>query len=794
MSRSSSKSTRSWTETEAEARLPPVANRSVWLERLVVAVVLLLIVWGIGSYGMWDPWELGKAEAARQLLEGNVARTEQLRLSTRLISTAFGAFGVHAWSGRLPGVLAGLLTCWLAFVLIRTAESRRAAVTAIVVLASTPAFLLGVHLLMGSAVEVAAQSWVGVAAIGAISTHNTPIRKAGYYVLFGAGVIVSALASGVLLGPLPPVLAVATWSLVSEGGERADALGRWIFPAAAVVSIVGIARAVALDAPEAGLWLGGGSVGGNPPTYDKALEVLFHGLAPWSAVLPVAAASTLAPKPSRDDQAQSLGWILFLWAAFAFVSWTLFASRYGTPPYLALVPLTALVAIWMTEVSEEPVARWPAAVIVVLLMGLLIRDYALYPESPLRALGADDLAVPDVYDPKRWWAFLFVIQAVVLALFLVSHEGVPRPCPRRVVRWFRRQWSSGWAARVWMLLGGWLLAICFVFGLMCLVLDLRIASLLVRVGRVAFFLPFVLAALVFGLPWLRHAYGKLRAAGIFPVLLGGLSVGAFLVLSFQPALSQHFSPKQVYDAYVELTAEDHEPLAVYRVQSTAAYYYTSVPIEQIENEAEALAFLGRAGRRWVVMPAEQLPQLDRSYRQKTGKHLYVADARSARLLLIASVPVEGRPNASFLEAAVLREAPDVQHRVTANYQDRIELVGYDMSLPGGDSVGAGERFEITWYWRVLDDPPAGYTVFVHIDREGLRLNADHEPVAGRYPATLWQKGDVIVDTQEILVPANFPPGDYPIYAGWFRGNDRLEVRSGPQDGADRVRAGVLSVR
>ena len=69
-------------------------NRSVALERLVVAAVPLLTGWGIWSYGLWDPWELDAAGAAR--------------------------------FGRVPGVLAGCFTCLLAFLLLRRYFSRRA--------------------------------------------------------------------------------------------------------------------------------------------------------------------------------------------------------------------------------------------------------------------------------------------------------------------------------------------------------------------------------------------------------------------------------------------------------------------------------------------------------------------------------------------------------------------------------------------------------------------------------------------------------------------------------------------
>jgi hypothetical protein len=217
------------------------------------------------------------------------------------------------------------------------------------------------------------------------------------------------------------------------------------------------------------------------------------------------------------------------------------------------------------------------------------------------------------------------------------------------VRWIRAQWDVGGAQRGWLLLGALLFAACFSFGLMCVVLDLRIASIVVRVGRVALLVPFVLAALLFGLPWLRYAYGRLGDRRVFPALGGGLAVGAFVALSFQPALSQHFSPKPVYDAYAELTDGSPDPLASYKLPSTAAHYYTNAPIEEITAQADLLSFLRESGQRWAVIRADDLPGLNRAYRRETGEHLYVADARSARLLLIAAKSMGG-PTRAFSPA------------------------------------------------------------------------------------------------------------------------------------------------
>lgn len=745
--------------------------RSIWLERLVVTAAILLTVVGIGSFGIWEPWELEPRPS---------------------IDLFFRLFGVGELWARLPGALAGLMTGAFAFLLLRSTVSRRTGVIAIVLLASTPLFLLNTRLAMGDSLGMAAQAWVGVAAIRTSSAgrSSSPILD---LTLLGAAVAVSAAVSGVLLGPLPPLLAVSGWMIVSQDDEPRP-VSRWLLPSTSLLLLAGVAHAVIEDVPQVSVWLGGGALESNPPNWDEAAEIVFHAFAPWSAALPVAMVWALVARPSRPSSAQRIAWIALLWIGFGFASWTAYASRYGTPTFLAVLPLAVVVSLWLSEIDEQPSPQWSAAVTVALLAGLQIRDYALYPDSALRGLAASSLSVPESQHPLGGWVFVFSMTALVLCLFLVSSGTNRRPDPRRTVQWLRTKWDAPWPQRGWILLAASLLGVCFVFGLMCFFLDLRIASLVVRVGRIAFFAPLLLAAAILGLPWLRHLYGRLGSFRIFPVLAVALGAGAFIALSFQPALGQHFSPKPVYESYAELNKHHPGPLAAYRVPTTAARYYTEASIAEIPDRDGLLDFLASDGQRWVVVPAEELPSIDRSYRRRTGDHLYVADARSARLLLVASNPVPNRPNQSFIARVLRTEAPHAEHVVEASYDGRIELVGYDLDLPEGDFVGAGQAFTITWYWRVTGKPPTGYDVFVHIDGGGLRLNGDHEPLDGRYPLKLWETGDVIADRHKLKVPPNFRSGDYVIYVGWFQGNKRLPVESGAHDGSDRVRAGILPVR
>ena len=718
MSRWSSRSTKSWTELAASVNLRAVANGSVALERLLVGLIGVLLVWGTWSYGLWDPWELDIAEAARGALPSEMRLQDPAPLRSWLIHWSLTSFGLHAFAARLPGLLGGLTTCALAYLLFRRHAGRREALTSIVILGSTPLFLLNDRLAMGHGIGFATQTWVALAAFNWCSAPASTRARFRASLGLGASIPLSALSNGALLGPLPPLLAVGAWSVLTRDteGRKGDPMGRTVLLAIAATLMVGVVRAVIADSATPSVWLGGGAVGGNPPTFDKLFEVLFHGLAPWSAVVPVAGAWLLAPRPGRCVATQDLSWMLGLWATFSYVAWTIFASRYGNPPYLAVVPLAGLVALWMGEVLDSKQAQWPSLVVALVLLGLLLRDFALHPDSVLRGLATDGLEVPDALRTQGHWIALFGMMAVLLCLFLV---GPPR---------------------------------------------------------------------------LNKPRFRLDSARAWPALFGGVVLAAYLTNGLQPSLSLYFSPKAVYEAYRHVAGGSGEPIATYRTSSRAAAYHTDAATEEIVDRTALIAYLRGEGQRWAILESEELPRLNRAYRRNTGRHLYVADASSARFVLVAATPIEGRPNQSFIAQQVHDRRPEIAHPLDATFADHLRLLGFDLRLPEDDSVGPGQRLMITWYWQLIGKAPKGYDVFVHIDGHGMRLNGDHAPVGGRYPFRLWEPGDVVADRQELEVPRDFPSGDYTIYVGVFKGGERLDVASGPQDGENRVRAGTLRVR
>lgn len=745
--------------------------RSIWLERSVVLVAAIVIIGGLGASGLWDPWEL------------------QPRRTTELMLRLVGASEVAA---RITNALAGLFAAGCAYSLCAAVGRPRAGVIAVAMLASTPLFLLNARLAMGDALGMAAQGWVGVAALTLSSGRTDRAWTALHALSFGAAITLSTLTSGALLGPLPPLVATVAWVAVG-GAPTGRGAVRWVAPVFAAIGVVGVVRAVVTDAPSYSIWLGAGAIGGDPPPWDKAFELVFHGFAPWSAALPLAFASAIWAAPARPSRVRSLGWALVLWLAFSFVSWTVFASRYGTPPVLAVVPLGALLGLWLDDPLTTAKRAPGAAVVIALLAGLLVRDYAIYPDLPLRTLAGAELSMPADYQARVAWTLVLVFAAASLCLFLLG-PGSKRPRLDQAMQRLRDQWTAPWPARGWVIALVSVLGACVTFGLMCFALDLPIASIVVRGGRIALFVPLLLAAAIFGMPWLPYLQVRLGPLRMLPVFIAALASGGFIAWSFQPNLGQHFSPKPAYETYAALRESQDDPIAAYRVGAEAARYYTDAAVIEIEDADALLEFLGASERRWALVPTEQLVALDARHRNRLARHLYVADARSTSLLLVTGTPITGRPNQSFLASLIMPEDFSPKRPLQADFDGRVALIGYDLVLPSEKSVGAGQHFEVTWYWKVSEQPPRGYQVFVHIDGNGLRLNGDHEPTRGLYPVSRWQPGEIVADSHKLLVPANFRADDYTMYVGWFRGAKRLRVLSGPSDGVDRVRAGLLPVR
>lgn len=293
----------------------------------------------------------------------------------------------------------------------------------------------------------------------------------------------------------------------------------------------------------------------------------------------------------------------------------------------------------------------------------------------------------------------------------------------------------------------------------------------------------------------------LRGSRAAFLALSGVVVGAILCFAYYPALANQLSPKEVFESYQRLH-KSGEPLALYGVGGrTAAYYAGGQPmiIKDANGAFEWLMAGEPASRRFLAVRADELPRLNRTFRERSGngENLPVLDARSSQILLVASSLRDGEKNQNPLDKIVLTQAPKPQRKLEANLEDKLLVLGYDITDPSGrpvDFVSPGKKYHQRTYFKVLAPVQTDWEMFIHIDGFHRRHNGDHKVTNGKYPMSLWLKDDVVVDDHEFTLEPNFTPGPYTNYFGLFLGETRLKVKSGPTDGENRVNGGPLRVQ
>ena len=145
--------------------------------------------------------------------------------------------------------------------------------------------------------------------------------------------------------------------------------------------------------------------------------------------------------------------------------------------------------------------------------------------------------------------------------------------------------------------------------------------------------------------------------------------------------------------------------------------------------------------------------------------LYVAAAGSAAQFGHIAVR---QKQANFITVADV----DIQNRVEAQFDEGIDLLGYDL---GTTSYRPGEAVPLTLYWQGEGQIDQRYKVFTHVLGEVYNINSnnflwgqqDNEPGNGRRPTTTWRTSEVIVDAYAIPLDPQAPPGIYQIEVGLY---------------------------
>jgi hypothetical protein len=282
--------------------------------------------------------------------------------------------------------------------------------------------------------------------------------------------------------------------------------------------------------------------------------------------------------------------------------------------------------------------------------------------------------------------------------------------------------------------------------------------------------------------------------GVWGAAGAAVVFGAYLSFLFTPALSEHFSYRNLFQSYFDHRTGS-EPLGVMGIPGSGPEYYAHGPFEKLNSLPQLQEFLKRSERVFVITPADKLCPLQQG--SATGQFKYhVLDNRNSRFLLMTNKLVQGERDENPLLTSFRKEAPQSFSRpIRVNFDNKIELLGIDMP----QQASHGDKFRMTLWFRVLARPTMNYKILVHFDGAGVRFQGDHDPIGGRCGTTFWQAGDIIADTFEVEAgQITHPRGPYDVYTGFFTGGSgqwkNMPVVEGPKDNVNRVPIGKFFVR
>ena len=138
----------------------------------------------------------------------------------------------------------------------------------------------------------------------------------------------------------------------------------------------------------------------------------------------------------------------------------------------------------------------------------------------------------------------------------------------------------------------------------------------------------------------------------------------------------------------------------------------------------------------------------------------------------------------------LFEAPaSIANPLRADLGGKVAFLGYTLDR---QALRPGESFHLDLYWQGVRRMDTSYTVFVHLldGKEKIWGQVDSVPAHSTRPTTGWLPGEVVIDSYDVAVYPDAPPGQYVIEVGLYNAatGERLAAfdESGNHLWADRI--------
>ena len=153
-----------------------------------------------------------------------------------------------------------------------------------------------------------------------------------------------------------------------------------------------------------------------------------------------------------------------------------------------------------------------------------------------------------------------------------------------------------------------------------------------------------------------------------------------------------------------------------------------------------------------------------------------------------------------LKAYILDAPPaNIAHPLDVNFENKVHLIGYKFDP---ETAKAGQESKLTYYWRCDDALEEGWLLFTHTKDDGSgkmgnldyvgplrdQRNGSHQVLGPER----WEKGKIYVDEQTYKMPDDVTGSTVSIMVGIWKGDARLRVISGPNDGDNSAIVGKIN--
>jgi hypothetical protein len=154
----------------------------------------------------------------------------------------------------------------------------------------------------------------------------------------------------------------------------------------------------------------------------------------------------------------------------------------------------------------------------------------------------------------------------------------------------------------------------------------------------------------------------------------------------------------------------------------------------------------------------------------------------------------GRQTVAGRDVVAYRRAPLPQLATPYSFGDRTALTAISVDP---DPLAPGQSARILLAWRGLAREERDLTVFLHLldDRGQIVAQSDSQPLSGRYPTSVWQIGETVLDEISLRIPETTQSGSYALAVGLYHQptGARMPAR-GPAVDADRAMPLTVRIR